>query len=156
MNMQIKIRPANLQDWKTIQKLNNQVFQNDKNNDEDLDLNWPFSEEGVKYYKDLTNGVYGHCLVAELDGSAVGYVALANKNFGYRKGKYVEIENIGVSPDYRSLGIGTKLMGASEKWAKKQGANRLYVSAYWDNKKAIQFYKNNNFVEMGIEMEKNI
>ena len=47
--MVIKIRKANSNDWKTIQSLNNEVFQNDKNNDSDLDLNWPYSNKGIKY-----------------------------------------------------------------------------------------------------------
>jgi len=152
--MVIKIRKANSNDWKTIQSLNNEVFQNDKNNDSDLDLNWPYSNKGIKYYKSLSDGTYGNCLVAEINGQAVGYVALVIKDFGWRKSKYIEIENIGVSPDFRSKGIGEKLMKASEEWAKGQGAARLYVEAFWENKRAIKYYKNNGFVEICVGLEK--
>ena len=51
--MNIKIETAKPEDWELIQKLNNQVFVNDKDNDEDLNLEWPFSETGIKYYKKL-------------------------------------------------------------------------------------------------------
>ena len=152
--MNITIRQVKSEDWWSIQKLNNEVFQNDKDNGPDMDLNWPHSEKAIKYYQDLANGAYGHCLIAEIDGIAVGYVALSIKDFGYRKSKYVEVENIGVSPEFRSKGIGEKLMNASSEWAKSQGANRLYVEAFWGNTKAIKYYKNNGFTEIGIQLEK--
>ncbi len=152
--MNIVIRQAKTEDWQSIQKLNSEVFQNDKDNDPDMDLGWPYSEKGIKYYQNLANGTYGHCLIADFDNKAVGYIALSIKDFGYRKSKYVEVENIGVSPDYRSQGIGEKLMNEAGDWAKEQGAQRLYVEAFWGNDKAIKYYKKNGFVEIGVELEK--
>ena len=40
-------------DWKIIQKLNNYVFESDKDHDDDLDMMWPFSKNGIDYYKKL-------------------------------------------------------------------------------------------------------
>jgi ribosomal protein S18 acetylase RimI-like enzyme len=154
LNMNINIRVAQSDDWKSIQKLNNEVFQNDKDNDPDMDLNCPFTEKSIKYYKNLANGTYGHCFIAEINSEAVGYVALSIKYFVHRKSKYVEVENIGVSPEYRSQGIGEKLMNQAGSWAKEQGAQRLYVEAFWGNNQAIKYYKNNGFVEIGVELEK--
>lgn len=154
--MKIKIRTAVVEDWKIIQKLNDEVFQNDKENDPDMDLNWPYTEKGIKYYQKLANGTYGHCLVAEINDNPVGYVALSIKDFGYRKSKYVEVENIGVSPEFRSKGIGAMLMDSASEWAKQQGADRLFVEAFWGNTQAVKYYKNNGFVEIGIQLEKNI
>lgn len=156
MNVMIKIRKADSGDWKILQKLNNQVFLADKNHDDDLDMNWPFSNKGIKYYKNLASGKYGHCLIAFSGKDAVGYVALAQRDFGYRKSKYVEIENIGVDPKYRSQGIGTKLVNAAIQWAKTIGATKLWVSAYPQNIKAINFYKKNDFYETGVELDKKI
>ena len=152
----VKIRKAISSDWKILQKLNNQVFLADKNSDDDLDMNWPFSNNGISYYKEVASGKYGHCLVAFLGKEAVGYVALAKKDIGYRKSKYFEIENMGVDPKYRSQGIGTKLINAAGELAKTKGATKLWVSAYWKNKKAINFYKKNHFYEMGVELDKDI
>lgn len=155
--VEVKIRQAKSDEWKLIQKLNNYVFLADKDNDDDLDLNWPFSDKGIKYYKDLASGKWGHCLVAFAGKEAVGYVALAVKDFyGYRKSKYIEIENIGVIPEYRSQGVGNKLINAATKWAREQNATKLYVSAYWGNKKAINFYLKNGFYEIGLEMDKKL
>lgn len=154
--VEVKIRQAKTDDWKLIQDLNNYVFLADKVNDDDLDLNWPFSSKGIKYYKDLTSGKWGHCLIAFRGNEALGYVALAEKDFGYRKSKYIEIENIGVLPQYRSQGIGKGLIDAAIKWAREQNATKLYVSAYWGNKKAINFYKKNGFYETGLELDKKL
>lgn len=154
--MNIKIETAKSEDWQLIQKLNNQVFVNDKDHDEDLDLDWPFSETGIKYYKKLANGEYGKCLIAYVDHKPAGYVALAVKDFGYRKSLYVEVENIGVDPEYRSHGIGKLLIEESVKWAKEKGATKLYVSAFWKNTKSLDFYKKNGFYEVGVEMDKKI
>lgn len=154
--MDIKIKTAENSDWKIIQRLNNNVFLNDKENDDDLDLDWPFTPRGIDYYKRLANGKYGKCYIAYLNNKPVGYVALAIKNFGYRKSKYVEIENIGVEPEFRSQGIGKIMIEESVKWAKKQKATKLFVSAYWDNKQAIKFYKKNGFYESGLELDKRI
>lgn len=154
--MKVVIQTAKENDWQLIQKLNNQVFINDQAHDDDLDMNWPFSKKGVTYYKDLAIGKYGKCFIACLDKEPVGYVALAIKDFGYRKSKYVEIENIGVDPKYRSQGIGMQLIDTTVKWAKQQNATKLFVSAYWNNKGAINFYKKVGFYESGLELDKKI
>lgn len=154
--MDIKIETAKATDWELIQKLNNQVFINDKERDDDLDLNWPFSKVGIKYYKDLTNGKYGKCFIAYVGGNPAGYVALAPKDFGYRKSKYIEIENIGVDPKYRSQGIGKLLIEEAVKWAKEKHATKLWVSAYWENTRALDFYRKNGFYETGVELDKKI
>lgn len=154
--MDIKIQHAKSADWQIIQKLNNQVFESDKDKDDDLDLSWPFSSEGIEYYKNLANGEYGKCLIAFINEIPIGYVALAIKDFGHRKSKYLEIENIGVDPAYRSQGVGKLLLDKTIELAKEIKAAKLYVSAYWGNKRAIAFYKKNGFYESGLELEKKL
>lgn len=155
--MEITIRPARREDWETIQRLNNDVFMNDSVYDDDLDTQWPYSDVGINYYKKLADGNYGHCLLAIVDNVPVGYIALAiKKNFGYRKSKYVEVENIGVTPAFRSKGIGHMLMKAGEEWAREQNATKLFVSAYFGNVKAIRYYKREGFYESGLELDKKL
>ncbi len=154
--MNIVIKNAKTDDWKIIRRLNNQVFLNNQKHNDDLDLNWPFSAKGMKYYKDLASGKYGKCFFAYLDDQPVGYIALSVKDFGYRKSKYIEIENIGVEPDYRSQGVGKMLVEEAVKWAREQKATKLYVSAFWGNKRAIEFYRKNGFYESGVEMDKKL
>lgn len=154
--MNIQIKPAVDSDWKIIQKLNKEVFVSDQEHDDDLDMGWPYSSEGISYYKSLANGKHGICFIAYMDDKPVGYVALAIKKFGYRKSKYVEIENIGVDQKYRSQGIGKMLIEETEKWARLQKASKLYVCAYWGNQRGVDFYKNNGFYESGVELDKKL
>ncbi len=154
--MDVKIETAKATDWEVIQELNNQVFLSDKANDEDLDMEHPFSEEGVSYYKQVANGEIGKCFIAYVEGKPAGYIALAIKDFGYRKSLYVEVDNMGVDPEYRSHGIGKLLIEEAVKWAKEQSATKLYVSAYWKNTKGLAFYKKNGFYEIGVELDKDI
>lgn len=154
--MNIKIQTAKSNDWQIIQKLNNQVFLTDQNNDDDLDMNWPFSSEGVSYFKKLASGKYGKCFIAYFENKPVGYTTLSLQDFGYRKSKYVEVENMGVEPEFRSQGIGKLLLDEAVSWAKQQGATKLFVSAYWKNKRAINFYKKNSFYESKVELERKL
>lgn len=149
------IRTAQPQDKPVIQELNNQVFEYDTAHDTFLKPDWPFSAEGEKYYTSLANGTYGTCFIAEDQEthSAVGYVAVSEKKFGYRTGKVLEIENIGVRPEHRSKGIGRALIQHVREYAKANGYDRLYVAAYWKNEKARAFYKSCGLNEIAVEFE---
>ena len=152
--MQIFIRESNSEDWKIIQDLNYQVFLVDQHHDSDLDMDWPFSDEGVEYYKKIASGLIGKCFVAGVSDKVVGYIALAEKDFGYRKSKYMEIDNMGVDANYRSLGIGQQLVERAGEWAVAEGFRRLYVAAFWKNDRARDFYRKNGFEEIGVEFDK--
>lgn len=152
--MQVVIRESNFEDWKIIQELNHQVFQVDQDHDSDLNMDWPFSDEGVEYYKQVANGEIGKCFVACEEDQVIGYIALAEKVFGYRKSKYLEIDNMGVDQKYRSQGIGKLLVEKAGEWAGNHGFARLFVSAYWENHGANNFYRKNGFTEIGIMFDK--
>lgn len=83
----------------------------------------------------------------------VGYIAASPKPFSYRKSTYLEVDNMGVIPEYRSQGIGGMLMEECKKWAKQNGYQKLFVNSYSENKKAISFYKNCGFnlIDVGLE-----
>lgn len=154
--MKIVIRPAKFADWKIIQQLNYQLFLVDQYHDDDLMLDWPFTENGLKYYQKLARGKNCCCLLAEVDDEVVAYVAIRMKDFGYRKSQYVEVENICVDSKFRSQGIGAKLMTAAADWGKEHGASKIYVESTFKNIKANKFYKSLNFSEIGLQLEKKI
>ncbi len=84
----MKIRESQKDDWESIQTLNNEVFIHDKEFDEDLNLDWPFSKTGIEYYKNSVANKKGKCFIAEIENKSVGYIILGSKDFEYRKGKY--------------------------------------------------------------------
>lgn len=152
----IIIRQAQIGDLQKLQLLDDEVFVHDLEYDPDLDMDWAKSEKGEKYFSDLLKNPNSYCLLAEDNGKAIGYLACLPKDNGYRKSKYVEIGNMGVSPEYRSKGIGSMLINKGLKWARTRNYQKIYVSAYFGNKQAIKFYKKNGFLEIDLGLEQNL
>lgn len=152
----INIRSARKDEVSDLQALNDEVFIDNQKYDDDLDMNWAKSDKGKSYFTQLLNNGKACCLIAEDEGKKVGYIAAAPKEISYRKSSYIEIENMGVIPEYRSQGIGHQLVRECLEWAKKRGFQKAYVNGYFANTQAIKFYKNNGFLETDISLEKNI
>lgn len=106
------IRPGRADEVHVFQDLNQEVFIDNYQYDNDLDLNWALSEKGKQYFHKLLSNPKACCLIAEENGKPIGYIVAAPKEVSYVKSKYFEIGNIGVIPEHRSKGIGKKLMVA--------------------------------------------
>jgi ribosomal protein S18 acetylase RimI-like enzyme len=152
----INIRPANKDEVKVLQDLNDEVFIDNQKYDIDLDMNWAQSDRRKGYFTEVLNSPDAFCFIAEENGKEVGYIAAEPKIVSYRKSKYIEIENMGVIPEYRSKGVGSMLMNECLKWAKTQGFQKAFVNAYFDNTMAIDFYKRNGFLEIDVSLEKSL
>jgi ribosomal protein S18 acetylase RimI-like enzyme len=150
--MNIVIKRANPQDWELMQKLNHELFEDNAAYDKYLDLQWPFTK-GLEYYKKyLSNPTY--CTLLAYDGDMpVGHIVGGPKDISYRKVKTAEIYEMGVSPEYRSRGIGSQLVTALRKWAKEQGYETLMVNAYHGNEKGVAFYKKQGLQPIDINLE---
>ncbi len=152
----ISVRIAEKKDWKIVQRLNAEVFEDNATYDDDLDLDFPYSRVGEEYYQAAVSSPDHVCFLAEIKGEVVGYLAAEEQKIDYRKSRYVELANMGVSPQFRSQGIGEQLIQALLDWAKDHGYDRIFVSAYASNTKAIVFYQKNGFREIGVELERKI
>lgn len=62
-------------------------------------------------------------------GRLKGFVSVESEVFGGEQ-KYLDLSSIHVSEDMRGRGIGSDLFLAAKKWAKEQGAKKLYISAH--------------------------
>ena len=71
-------------------------------------------------------------------------------------GKYIELDNVVLSSEFRSQGVGNKLMVFIEKYASKNEVKLLACDAYNDNYKAIKFYYNQGFIGRGVHFVKKI
>ncbi len=92
-------------------------------------------------------------IIAELEGKPVGYLAGTKKEFDYRNVKIAELSNMGVSPKYRSQGIGSLLVQEFKAWSRRNGFQTIYVNAYFHNLKAIDFYKRLGFSPIDLSLE---
>lgn len=152
----ITIRNAGITDVKDLQTLNDEVFIDNSQYDDDLDMTWARSEKGNTYFTQLLSSKNTCCFIAEENGKKIGYIAAGPKLFGYRNSTYLEIENMGVIPQYRSKGIGTQLMHKCLQWAKTNRFQKIYVSTYFNNGKAIEFYKRSGFSAIDISLARTL
>jgi len=152
----ITIKPATVTNVHNLQKINNESFVDNAKYDSDLVLDWADSQTGKDYFTKLVQDQTRLCLMAWDADKPVGYIACAPKTFGYRKSRYFEIADMGVIPDYRSQGIGQRLIKESTAYAKKLGYQKLFVNSYFQNTKAISFYKKCGFKEIDISLEQSI
>jgi len=152
----MKIRKVKPNEWSNLQELNNEVFVDNAKYDPDLVLDWAYSDEGRKYFQELVNDPDSICFVAEDNNLLVGYLAASPKPISYRKSRYLEVDNMGVIPDYRSKGVGKILMDTCKEWAKDNDYQKLFVNSYSKNEKAIRFYKKCGFDNIDISLEMNL
>lgn len=83
-------------------------------------------------------GVFG-------DESLKGFVSVESDLFGGEQ-KYLDLSSIHISEDMRNRGIGTALFTAAKEWARKKGADKLYISAH-SAVESQAFYKKMGCVE---------
>jgi len=55
------------------------------------------------------------------------------------------IVTIDVLPEYRSRGIGTKLLGQAEEWLQQRKAEMVLLETATDNEPAISFYRKHGY-----------
>lgn len=149
----IKIKKANHKDLSVIRKLNYEVFEASLPYDSYLDMNWPFSKEGRKYFQEALTSRKYYCLIAYDKETPVGYLIGTERNFSYRKNRCGEIDNMGVTKNYRGKGIGTILVSESNDWCRKRKLTHTRVSTYFGYDKAIDFYKKQKMKEIDLVLE---
>jgi len=85
--------------------------------------------------------------VAEIGGKIVGECNLSPKRFWSWSQHVVEL-GMNVRSDFRDIGIGKAMMDYMIDWAKKNGYEKISLSVFSTNKRAINLYK-----KFGFEIE---
>lgn len=70
--------------------------------------------------------------------------------------KYLELDNLVVHPDYRSLGIGKLIVTYLTEKGKQEGCSMLALDSYTDNFAAHKFFYNEGFVPRGFHFIKKL
>ena len=151
----ITLRSIIADDWKKLKELNEIVFSENSEFDSNFINNWPSFPESETYFKALTkDGVCG--FVAEEDTKIVGYVSAHVTHHIWSKTDHLEIEILGVIPEYRKKGVAQLLINKCLDWAKEKGIKVVTVNSYIENMAADSFYKKNGFVPLDIKYKKEL
>jgi ribosomal-protein-alanine acetyltransferase len=91
--------------------------------------------------KRLIASMTAACLVAEIEGKVVGYVAVL-----FRIGTFVaRIYSIAVHPDIRGRGVAQDLIEAAERAARTRGARSIRLEVRASNNAAVRLYDRAGF-----------
>ncbi|MDH8676864.1 GNAT family N-acetyltransferase [Fusibacter bizertensis] len=109
-----------------------------------IEINWTDHElpNGLKWHMDQfsqtiqTGGKGFGCFVGD---TLIGYTTVNSDQFGNHS-KYVLLDQLFISKDYRNKGIGKQLFYLCADQAKKWGAEKLYLCA-GSSEDTIAFYK---------------
>ncbi len=71
-------------------------------------------------------------------------------------GRYMELDNVVVSENHRSAGVGQILTLFLEKIARREGCEMLMLDAYLENERGHKFYERHGFVKKGYHFLKKI
>ncbi len=148
----IIIKKAEYKDLEDIQTLNNKLFEYEYEGwDKDLELGWPFSEAGKKYFIDMIKNQI--VFVAVDNDKTVGYLAgNMEASNAYLSIKVAEIDNMFVEDEYRGKNVGSMLINTFKKYCIERGIKTFKVNASAPNTKALAFYKKNGFSEHDITL----
>ena len=115
------------------------------------------SEKSIKEYLPRgmrTKNNFFFNIAARSTGDKVGVIWLAIQ--GKTRSKSVFVFDILIFDEYRGKGFGTDAMKEIEVWAKKMGADAIWLHAFWHNQRAIGLYKRLGFIESGVTMTKKL
>jgi GNAT superfamily N-acetyltransferase len=150
----MEIRLASVDDLPAVVALSGGLFAEDGGlRDAYLDVQWP-AREGHRYYRAVLTTRDAACWVAVRGGRTVGYlVARVNGPYPPRPVKVAELESVFVEPEHRGCGVGAGLVAAFAEWAAAAGAQRVAVTAYAANERAIAFYRRHGFEPKSVSLE---
>lgn len=157
--MNYELRVAEPDDLDVIQELSVKLSEKEAEEfDHTIDPEWNTSEEATEYFQERINGEIGFAFVVEDNQEVVGYAIGGIKDSeSYRHDlEIAELESMYVEPEYRSQGIGTQFVGKFETWALEQNADRMRVEVTSQNKKGINFYKEQGLEDYARTMEKDL
>lgn len=151
----MKIREATIEDLATIQGLNKALFDDPTSaSDKYADHNWPHSEDGKKLFTESVIGDDAVVYLAEDNDKVLGYLeGNICKPESWRPVIETEIVTFYILPEYRSQGIGKRLVDHFKEWSKSKNAKLIRVNAYATNTRGVEFYEEIGFTQHSIILE---
>ena len=150
----MKIRKVTINDFKKLKELKSEFYLWECKGDKRLNPEYVKRGLGARLAKNLRqkNTVF---FVAEEKEKLIGYSGgEIQKNPAFAKfKKRGHLFNLYVKPEYRSKGIGKKLIRATLSWFRKKKVSDLTIMVYSHNKSAYKIYKNLGFKDYILELK---
>ena len=86
-------------------------------------------------------------LVAVADGRVVGHIGLTRELHAQQR--HIASLGMAVAPDWRERGVGAALMEAAFDWARWAGVEKIALTVFPHNTRAVSLYRRFGFVEEG-------
>lgn len=144
---EFQIRRATLQDIAAIRRLQEQWA--------DEDITYGFVPDGEEQ---IRQQIGPYLLVAEVDGALVGFISGSQQisdgmAIAPEGTRYLEIDNVYVTPEFRQQEIGGKLLDAILAVAREEGVGKALVySATRDLHRVLAFYERHDFRPWYVQM----
>lgn len=71
-------------------------------------------------------------------------------------GKHIDIDNVVIDERFRNRGVGKRLIGWIEDWARKQGLSFAVLDSYTSNMDSHRFYFREGYVIRGFHFTKDL
>jgi len=118
---------------------------------------WFLSDDAKEFYLEFLTNPTKCIYVAEEENKIIGFIVgeLFDKTeYWYRKiNCFAELDELYVDEEYRSKGVGAKLMTQFKNWCKEQGVDRISLEVSAANVPSILFYQKHLFKEQYLVME---
>ncbi|WP_337101242.1 GNAT family N-acetyltransferase [Paenibacillus sp. YIM B09110] len=124
-----------------------------------LDLGYPSTTEQMKSRMDrLGASNENETFVAVIEDIVVGMIGFRKLYYYEADGFVVHINVLVTKHEYQGRGVGKQLMAYTESWARKQGANALYLTSGIkpERERAHTFYRNLGFETTGYRFVKTL
>lgn len=133
--MELQVRQMTTEDAQCVQRLSEQ-------------LGYPLSLSEIQNNIKQTTATKDHIAFVGLhEGEIVGWIH-AFKALFLESTPFIEIGGLVVDENYRSKGIGKKLVSRITEWTVEMGIKEIRVRSQVKRKEAHNFYLNNGFKEI--------
>jgi ribosomal protein S18 acetylase RimI-like enzyme len=92
-------------------------------------------------------------LVAELDGSVVGYIRLKPPTRLPENAHVIQVQGLAVHPGARRRGAAGRLLDAAARQLRDRGVRKLTLRVLSTNQAAIRLYERHGFAREGTQLE---
>jgi ribosomal protein S18 acetylase RimI-like enzyme len=151
--MEIVVRRAETSDLFNLAVLKQQVWISTYATEGLIDAfsSYVLSEYSVENVSQSITDKYKLILLATINECLIGCaeILLSPKSPIASEDPCLEISTLYILERFQGVGIGTKLLAECERAAKQLGFNKVWLTVYYKNIKAIDFYAGQNFTHIG-------